>query len=62
VKCNVGGADRIIRIVVGVVIIGYGAMAGSWLGAIGLIPLLTGIFSFCPFYPLVGINTGCKVD
>jgi hypothetical protein len=59
-KCNVGGIDRILRVVVGLAIIGYGAMVGSWLGAIGLVPLLTGLFSFCPFYPIFGINTGCK--
>jgi len=61
-KCNVGGIDKWLRIVVGFVIIAYGVVTGSWLGAIGLVPLLTGIFSFCPFYPIFGLNTGCKID
>lgn len=57
-KANVGGIDRVLRIVAGLVLIGL-AVAGigapwTW---IGVVPLLTGIFSFCPFYPLLGINS-----
>ncbi len=59
-KCNVGMLDRVVRVVIGLLIIVYGFIAQNWLGAIGAIPLLTGLFSFCPFYPILGLNTGCK--
>jgi len=54
---NVGGIDRAARIIVGVGILGAGLYFGSWLGLIGLIPLGTGLFSFCGLYTLLGINT-----
>jgi hypothetical protein len=59
-SCNVGGIDRILRIVVGLVLLSlifWGPMT-LW-GLVGLVPLLTGLFGFCPLYPIVGINT-CK--
>ena len=48
-KINVGGLDRIARIVAGLVLIGLAAtgMIGVW-GYIGVVPLLTGVFKFCP--------------
>jgi hypothetical protein len=57
-KLNVGGFDRIARIIAGLVLIGLAAagMIGVW-GYIGLVPLLTGIFKFCPAYTLLGMNT-----
>jgi hypothetical protein len=60
-KFNVGGIDRILRIVVGLALIGV-ALAGisAW-GWIGLVFLATGIFKFCPFYPLLGMNT-CPME
>jgi hypothetical protein len=59
-KTNVGTLDRSLRIVVGVVLIGLSlsGVIGLW-GLIGVVPLATGIFRFCPAYPLLGINT-CK--
>lgn len=50
-QCNVGGIDRILRIVVGLALIGLAAtdMVGIW-GWIGLVPLITGAFRFCPAY------------
>jgi len=55
---NVGGIDRILRIVAGLALIGLtlAGQIGVW-GWIGVVPLLTGIFSFCPFYPLLGLST-----
>jgi len=52
-QCNVGNTDRLIRIVVGLVLIGLAAtgIVGNW-GWIGIVPLLTGIFRFCPAYLL----------
>lgn len=56
-KINMGNTDRILRIIAGVAIIGAGIYFNSLWGAIGLIPLLTGIFRFCPAYKLLGMNT-----
>ncbi len=57
---NVGGIDRILRIIVGVVLIAlvFVGPQTPW-GWIGVIPLLTGIIGWCPPYALLGINT-CK--
>ncbi len=56
---NIGDIDRIIRIVLGLVIIGLGFGFQSWLGLIGIIPLATGIIGFCGLYKLLGVNS-CK--
>ncbi|MDN6276563.1 MAG: DUF2892 domain-containing protein [Psychrobacter sp.] len=48
-----------LRIIAGVIIIALGAYYQSWWGIVGLIPLLTGVFRFCPLYTMVGVNT-CK--
>ncbi|MCA1941501.1 MAG: DUF2892 domain-containing protein [Caenispirillum bisanense] len=58
---NVGGIDRILRIVVGLALIGL-ALAGviGWWGYIGAVPLLTGIIGWCPAYLPFGIKT-CNV-
>ena len=57
-KHNVGGIDRILRIVVGLVLIGLAATGtvgrGGW---IGVVPLLTGLAGTCPAYKLLGMNT-----
>lgn len=57
-KFNVGTVDRVLRIVVGLVLIGLAATGtmGLW-GWIGVVPLATGLFRFCPAYTLLGINT-----
>ena len=55
---NVGGIDRMLRIVVGLVLIALAATGTvGWWGYIGVVPLLTGIFRFCPAYPLLGMST-----
>ena len=61
-KANVGGFDRALRIMVGLVlvILTIGDAIGPW-GYLGLIVLATGLFSFCGAYTILGINT-CKVD
>jgi hypothetical protein len=59
--CNVGGVDRVLRIVVGLALIG-GALSqviGAW-GWIGVVPLATGLLRFCPAYKLIGVDTGPK--
>jgi len=61
-KLNVGGIDRILRIVVGLALIGatLAGMIGVW-GWIGVVPLVTGLFKFCPLYTMLGMNT-CPMD
>jgi hypothetical protein len=59
--CNIGKIDRTIRLILGVVIIGWGVMNNSWLGAIGLIPLGTALIGWCPLYTILGINSGCNI-
>jgi hypothetical protein len=56
---NVGGIDRIIRIIVGLTVISWGGYAENWLGAIGIVPLLTGFIRWCPAYLPFGFKT-CK--
>ncbi len=60
-KQNVGGIDRILRLVVGLALIVWGYMAGSWWGAIGIIPLATAAIGWCALYPLIGVST-CKTE
>lgn len=57
-KTNVGGIDRMLRIVVGIVLIALTLLnaIGPW-GWIGIVPLATGLFRFCPAYSLFGMNT-----
>jgi hypothetical protein len=59
---NVGTIDRVLRITAGVALIGLAATGtiGLW-GYIGIVPLATGLFRFCPVYPLLGLNT-CPLE
>jgi hypothetical protein len=59
-KANVGSIDRILRIAVGIALLALlFILPGNarWWGLIGLLPLATGLFSFCPAYTLLGLNT-----
>ena len=57
-KKNVGGIDRTLRIVLGLVLIGLAASgAVGWWGYLGVVPLLTGLIGWCPPYALLGWNT-----
>jgi hypothetical protein len=56
-KRNVGGLDRAFRIALGLVILGLGVYARSWWGALGLLPLLTGVFAWCPVYLPFGMSS-----
>jgi hypothetical protein len=49
-SCNVGGFDRIARVVAGLAVLIVGGHFKSWWGLLGLVPLLTGIIGFCPIY------------
>ena len=61
---NVGNIDRVIRIVIGVVLLAYALKLGfhdtgwNWVGWIGVVPILTVFFRVCPAYSIIGINTG----
>ncbi|NOX92473.1 MAG: DUF2892 domain-containing protein [Gammaproteobacteria bacterium] len=57
-KLNVGGIDKISRITVGVVLIALTLtdVIGMW-GWVGIVPLATGLISWCPLYPLAGFDT-----
>lgn len=56
-KHNIGKVDRALRIAAGVVIIGVGIYMQNWWGAVGLIPLGTGLVRWCPAYVPLGIST-----
>lgn len=64
--CNVGGIDRVLRIIAGLFLISLVFFGEKIIGQnvvwgwIGLVPLLTGVFSFCPLYTVLGIKT-CAV-
>jgi len=59
-KANIGGIDKIIRIITGLgIIIFVGAILQSWWGLIGILPLITGLASRCGLYYPFGIST-CK--
>ncbi|HLY95795.1 MAG: DUF2892 domain-containing protein [Sideroxydans sp.] len=61
-KINVGSVDRILRIVAGLALIALAATGtvGVW-GWIGVVPLLTGTFKFCPAYTILGMST-CPME
>ena len=56
-KPNVGGIDRILRIVVGLALIGWAVMGGPVSAWIGALPLATGAIGWCPPYAVFGFST-----
>ena len=59
-KCNVGKSDRILRMLVGIVIIAAGIYFKAWWGFVGIIPLGTALIRWCPLYLPFGISTDSK--
>jgi sulfite exporter TauE/SafE len=59
-QCNVGKTDRLMRFVAGAAIIAAGLYYQSWWGVIGLVPIVTAAFRWCPPYQLLGISTDKK--
>ncbi len=57
---NVGTVDSIVRIVAGAAIIIAGIVFQNWLGALGIIPILTATIGVCPAYIPFKINTARK--
>lgn len=58
-KPNVGGIDRTVRILAGLALLGAGLYFKNWFGLIGIVPILTGTFRFCPAYLPFGFSS-CK--
>lgn len=56
-KTNVGGIDRVLRIVAGIALIAWALMGGPVWAWIGVVPLATGLLGSCPAYSLLGMNT-----
>ena len=59
---NVGSVDKIIRIILGFVIIALGIYNQSWWGLVGIVPLFTAFISWCAVYSLIGVSTDKKVN
>jgi hypothetical protein len=57
---NIGGIDKAVRILVGIALIIWAALNGPIWAWIGILPLATGLFGWCPAYTLLGIKT-CPV-
>lgn len=60
--CNMGRGDRIFRGILGIAVLVAGIYYQSWWGLVGLIPLMTSVFAWCPAYVPFKINTGAKGD
>ncbi len=62
---NVGGTDRILRVIAGLVLLAYAIPIGfsdtgwNWVGWIGIVPIVTALVGFCPLYAVLGMST-CK--
>lgn len=59
---NEASWDRVGRVVLGIalVLVGFvvlGGTAGTVVGIVGLVPLLTGLIGWCPLYAVLGIRT-----
>jgi Protein of unknown function (DUF2892) len=61
---NVGSADRVIRIIIGIALLWYALLAPAtgynWIGWIGIIPIVTALVGYCPLYSILGVST-CPV-
>jgi Protein of unknown function (DUF2892) len=57
-KTNVGGIDRLLRIVIGIALIAMTLLGtiGPW-GWVGVVPLLTAAMGSCPLYTVLGVNS-----
>lgn len=63
-KANVGSVDRIVRVVVGAALLALFFVVDAplrYIGLVGLVPLATAAFNWCPLYTLLGINT-CRTS
>jgi membrane protein implicated in regulation of membrane protease activity len=57
-RSNVGGIDRIVRVLLGIVLVGLAATGTvGWWGWLGVVPLATGLVGWCPPYAMLGFST-----
>ena len=56
-KCNVGKTDRLLRVIAGSAIVIAGIYFQNWWGAVGIVPIATGLLRWCPAYVPFGIKT-----
>jgi hypothetical protein len=55
---NEGTIDRVVRVALGIALLSLVFVGPkTWIGFVGLVPLVTGLVGFCPLYRLVGIRT-----
>ena len=59
---NMGMVDRLIRVIIGLIIVGAGIWYQSWWGAIGLFPIITSVTGRCILYAPFGISTRKKKE
>lgn len=57
---NVGSMDKLIRVVLGVVIIGLGLYYKSFWGILGVVLIIVAAVGYCPLYSILKMNTCCK--
>ncbi|MEO7200846.1 MAG: DUF2892 domain-containing protein [Dokdonella sp.] len=63
-KINVGIVDRVVRIIVGLILVSLPFVLDSpwrWFGLLGVMPLITGFSARCPAYGLLGVNS-CRLQ
>lgn len=59
-KANVGSVDRVLRVILGVILLSMLVWAPEpwrYVGLVGVVPIVTALISFCPLYALLGMNT-----
>lgn len=55
---NEGTIDRVVRVALGLVLLSLVVVGPhTLLGLVGVVPLATGLFGFCPLYRVLGANT-----
>jgi len=57
---NVGGIDRVLRVVLGLALLAFCFLLegpARWIGLVGAVPLATALIGWCPFYSFMGVNT-----
>ncbi len=60
---NVGAVDRIVRVVLGLILVAYAIPIGfpntgwNWVGWIGIVPIVTALVGFCPAYKILSLST-----
>jgi hypothetical protein len=63
-RANVGGIDRVLRIVIGIGLLALMLVLegnARWWGLVGIVPLATGLLGSCPAYTLLGLST-CPLE